>query len=98
MGFVKRLLEDEDSRFGAAQRIAIDAGVLSQCEVCDDVIERVPGDCTAAYELGLSLLDQGNELLMTIFDGDRQLLRDTIRSVIDNANTICRCERVLDED
>lgn len=98
MGFVKRLLEDEDSRFGAAQRIAIDAGVLSQCEVCDAVVDLHPGDYKAAYELGVSLLDQGNELLTKIFEGDRFLLRDTIRSAIDNADTICHCERVLDED
>ena len=51
-----------------------------------------------AYAYGNSLITKKDKTIADVFGDDRRKLSDTIKSVYENANWQCRCERIMEDD
>jgi hypothetical protein len=97
MGVAKREMEDHEAKFGAALDIAIQAGVLEQCEFHDGCIFELSGDLDAAYKLGNSRFTAGK--LNGTFASRREMT-DLIKEAVESnsADECPSCAKVRDED
>lgn len=94
MGMQKRLLEEYEEQRSVAEYIAIEAGVLSVCELHDEIY--APGnDIEDAYRYGNSKFTKGD--LACRFE-DRKELTDVIKDVVTDCPDKCsRCARIMDQ-
>jgi hypothetical protein len=97
MGYLKSLEIEREAQWGAAQEIALRAGVLTRCDVCEDITNDGDGEeIESAYKLGNYLITQ-NDPLVDLFKGDRRLMTDTIQAVVDDHGESCYCSRHADD-
>ena len=92
MGMQKRLLEEYEAQRSVAESIAIEAGVLSVCELHDETY--APGnDIEDAYKYGNDKFTKGD--LRCRFE-DRKELTDVIKDVVTDCPDECsRCADVI---
>lgn len=79
MGGAKRMMEENEEKQQIAIGIAIDAGVLVQCDVHEDIVFAGDEEVESAYRLGNHRISQ--RLLEGCFDSRRDMT-DTISSVV----------------
>jgi hypothetical protein len=79
MGGAKRMMEENEEKQQIAIGIAIDAGVLVQCDVHEDIVFAGDEDIESAYKLGNYRISQ--RLLGDHFD-DRRDMTDTVAEVV----------------
>jgi hypothetical protein len=79
MGGAKRMMEENEEKQQVAIGIAIDAGVLQQCELHEDIVYAGDEEIESAYKLGNHRISQG--LLEGCFD-DRRDMTDTVAAVV----------------
>lgn len=97
MGGAKRMMEDHEAKLQVAMGIAIQAGVLEQCEFHEDCVFEGSGDLEAAYRLGNSQYSAGE--LEGTFES-RHEMTDLIKEVIEDhpAEECPSCAKIRDED
>lgn len=96
MGGAKRLMEEQDAKSAAAIDIALEAGVLKQCEFHEGSIYEGGQDIENAYKLGNHRMSRGE--LEGVFKSRREMT-DAIKEVVDeNAAEECyACAKNRDE-
>ncbi len=91
MSLTKRMMEEQQEKCETAKDVAVRAGVLERCEVCDEVTNAYAEDTETAYKLANTLISRGDPLVEA-FNGDRRELTDLIKEVVDEAPDDCYCE------
>lgn len=81
MGGAKRMMEEEDEKRQIALRIAIEAGVLEQCDVHDDCIYIGGEEIEDAFKLANYKISR-NELAGAF--QNRREMTDTIKEVVED--------------
>ena len=71
MGGAKRMMEENESKRAVALEIALEAGVLEQCEFHEDCIFEGGEEIEAAYKLGNSKMSKGD--LGDVFESRREM-------------------------
>jgi hypothetical protein len=94
MGAVKRMMEELETKRAAAGKIALDAGVLKNCEFHDYLFEG-DSDIEAAYRLGNHRFSAGS--LEDVFENRRDMT-DIIKEVVQDSPDECPiCAKIRDE-
>ncbi|HBW49822.1 MAG TPA: hypothetical protein DEF47_07940 [Herpetosiphon sp.] len=88
------LLREDQRRI--ATQIAIRSNVLGECEFCEEIIEGNE-DIENAYKLGNFMISK-NDPSVSIFEGNRSILTDTIKEVVEEAAYDCGCVDRMMED
>lgn len=97
MGSMKNAEIEKQALWSIAEAVALRAGVLKQCSVCEDIIDDGGGEeIEAAYKLG-NFLISNQEPLVEEFSGNRRLLTDTIQAVVHDHGPNCYCLRHADD-
>lgn len=96
MGIAKRHMEEMEDKRNLALRIAVDAGVLDECEYHDGTYTEGSNDIEEAYKLGNARITSGE--LEGAFDSRREMT-DLIKEVVtENCSDECySCARHRDE-
>ncbi len=96
MGIAKRHMEEMEDKRNLAIRIAVEAGVLDECEYHDGTFTEGSNDIEEAYKLGNSRISSGE--LDGAFDSRREMT-DLIKAVVDelSADECYSCARHRDE-
>lgn len=97
MGHNKRMMDENDAKRREAMAIALEAGVLEQCEAHDDCLFEGHGDLKKAYRIGNSHFTAGQ--LKGIFKS-RTEMTNHIKKIIENypADECPSCAKIRDED
>ena len=90
MGATKRLLEQQESQRAAARKIAVEAGVLNECDVHSQYFFDGGKDIENAYKLGNSLYSANTEEFDAEF-GTRLVMTDAIKSVVEEYCLVDYC-------
>ncbi len=91
MGGAKRMLEEEEGRRQRAIGIALEAGVLEQCDSHDEILLSGDAEIEEAYRLGNSKFSAGE--LEGVFETRRQMT-DMIKDVVEE-NGMDKCQICL---
>ncbi len=96
MGGAKRMMEENEAKRGIALQIALEAGVLEQCEFHDDCIYEGGEEIESAYKLANHKVSHGE--LEGVFENRREMT-DIIKDVVeDHAAEECyACAKNRDE-
>jgi len=96
MGGAKRAMEEHESKLAHALAIAVQAGVVSTCELHEDVYLEGNEDIEAAYRLGNSQFTAGK--IDGVFESRREMTDLIQQAVADNAGDECYiCAKWRDE-
>lgn len=96
MSFAKRQLEENEEHLRIAKDLCVQAGSLTQCEVCDDIFDELAGP-DEAYELAAELI-ANNDPLVESFNGSLTALRTAIDDAIADSPSECDCARKFAKD
>jgi hypothetical protein len=96
MSMIKRWMEEQEQQEGVATGIAVEAGVLKQCEAHGEVYDVSLGDHSSAYALGNWKFT--NKKVPEGLYSDRKELNDAIQKAIKNSGMECGyCAKHRDE-
>lgn len=97
MGAVKEWALEQEQLSGVAAEVAVRAGLLSRCELCEGIYDPMSNDVESAYKLGNYLISQGDPLVEG-FDGDRRRLTDLLKDITQDYPSECECSRLMSDD
>jgi hypothetical protein len=80
----------EQGLLSVAREIAVRAGVLQRCEVCDEVTGGLTGDSEPAFRAGNYMITYQHPLAAA-FVGDRHLMMEAVAAVCGEGVFECRC-------
>jgi len=89
MGQAKHMMEEMESKRAAALSIAIQAGVIEECEFHDACYFDGGADIEDAYKLGNHLFSQGD--VKDAFDSRREMT-DLIKEVVEENRVADECQ------
>lgn len=79
MGGAKRMMEEKEAKRGIVLQIALEAGVLEQCEIHEDCIFEGGENVEAAYKIGNFKISKGE--YRDVFENRREMT-DLILTVV----------------
>ncbi|MBD3311631.1 MAG: hypothetical protein GF349_04005 [Candidatus Magasanikbacteria bacterium] len=96
MSRAKDLLDIQFAEQDIVEEIAIMAGILTRCEMCDDVVwlDDSEDNYRLAYKIANKMVTEG-EIGPKYFNGNRRTLTDAIKEV--QGSLYCHCEIVMME-
>jgi hypothetical protein len=96
MSITKDLLVEQELKWAAAVEISKRAGVLSRCELCEELTEiHTEDNVKMAYAIGNSLISK-NDLLTKYFKNSsagRRELTDMLKGLWTDFDSMCKCRR-----
>jgi hypothetical protein len=96
MGGAKRMLEEHETKQGAAAYVAVKAGVMSVCEMHETLMYD-GADPGPAYRLANALITSNNPSV-AVFGGQRRELTDYIKELIEEHEEACyACDRLMED-
>lgn len=96
MSFVKQLLEEDERKRQAAVGVAIRAGILNRCDLCEELTEEYSEELLkAAYAIGNSSITKNDPLTRYFKNNtqDRRELTDVLKNLHTDFNDECKCKR-----
>lgn len=82
------MMEEAEAKCGIALQIALEAGVLTQCEFHEDYIYEGGEEIESAYKLANHKFSHGE--IEGVFSNRREMT-DTIKDVVEDHNTADEC-------
>ncbi len=92
MGWFDFLFRRKDPLRRAAEQIDLDTGVLEQCPVCRDIVDKQRDDLLPMADDRAARLVAEGDALVRPFGGDLARLRKLLREVRKPCEFSCRCE------
>ena len=97
MGQAKHQQMEQEDKYQVAQQVAVQAGILSECEMHDIIYDGGTDSYEDAYKLANTLISQDDPLVV-IFNGNRRELTDLLKDIKSEFGENCPlCDKYMED-